>query len=437
VHLDKCKRQTKIETIGQHLDPGVGDVPNRCWSINMRVKLMLLLCIAAMPNFLPAQEVVESLTVTSALSNSKEPQNRLAREIAEAEVTLARIAGSAEAQPRETADATCALADLYLKAGEYERASPLIERALEIRRTRLGDKDRDTAASFQQLAEFREELGAFLEAEKLYRQALAVRKQADSGSVETAATLHSLGRLLSKVDNVAEAEWLLREALAIRKQKLSAQDVDIAYTLYELAKIEAHNGKDSEAHSFSGEAYDIFKAALGAKHPDTEDARMVMEAFGEIVNEKMIGFGMQIRHIPGGPSSEAPAGKTEDQSARRQCVRAHRVIESRQAIKAGGGVGVLGPQRLSADLECLLKEWFGLGVGAHVRIEVRQVVEGGGGVGVLGPQRLLHDLERLLVEWFGFLVRAHGSIKLGQVVEGGGGVEMLRPQRSFSKDLPV
>jgi CHAT domain-containing protein/tetratricopeptide (TPR) repeat protein len=287
--------------------------------MKMRAELIwLLLCVAARPNLLPAQELPESLPVTSALSNSGEPRKRLEREIAEAEMALGRLAQSAETQPRETANATSALADLYLKAGDYERASGLIEQALEIRRTRFGDEDRDTAASFQQLAEFREELGAFAEAETLYRQALGVRRQADSGSIETAAALHGLGRLLSKMGNFAEAGQLLREALAIRERKLSAQDVEIAYTLYELAKIEACKGNDSEAHILGGKAYDIFKAALGAKHPDTEDARIVMEAFGEAVAEKAFGFGMQIGHIPGGPSPEAQTGKTEDQLGRRR-----------------------------------------------------------------------------------------------------------------------
>jgi len=285
--------------------------------MKIRAELMwLLLCVAAVPNFLPAQELPESLTATSALSSSKE--KRLEREIAGAEAALARIARSAEAQPREMADATSALADLYLKAGDYERASPLIERALEIRRTRLGDEDRDTAASFQQLAEFREELGAFPEAETLYRKALGVRKQADSGSVGTAATLHGLGRLLSKMDNVAEAERSLREALAIREQKLSAEDVETAYTLYELAKIEACKQNYSKAHELTGRASRIFDMALGKEHPDVEDARFFMEAFSDSVNEKLFGFGMQIGHIPGGPSPEARAGETEDQPTRRR-----------------------------------------------------------------------------------------------------------------------
>jgi hypothetical protein len=70
-------------------------------------------------------------------------------------------------------------------------------------------------------------------------------------------------------------------------------------------------------------------------------------------------------------------------------IGAHLDVEPRQVIEAYGGVGVVGPERLSADLERLLIERFGLGVGADDSIKLRQVIEAGSGVGVLGPERLL------------------------------------------------
>jgi tetratricopeptide (TPR) repeat protein len=144
----------------------------------MRAKLLLLLCVILVPSSLPAQEILEQTIFTSVLLNAPDPQKRLAGEIAAAEAELARKEVSAGARSPETANAVSALADLYLKAGDYERASPLIERALEIRRTNFGDEHRDTAASLHQLAQFREELGAFAEAETLYRSALRVRIRA-------------------------------------------------------------------------------------------------------------------------------------------------------------------------------------------------------------------------------------------------------------------
>jgi CHAT domain-containing protein/Tfp pilus assembly protein PilF len=274
----------------------------------MRAKLLLLLCVVSLPNLLPAQLGIEEALFTSAISNRPDPQKRLDGEIAEAESALTRIEKSAGSQSSAAANAASGLADLYLKAGDYERASPLIERALEIRRKNPGDKDLDRSASLHQLAEFREELGEFTEAQKLYKEALAVRELSDPNSIETAATLHALGRLLSKTDNLAEAEGILRKALVIRQQKLPAKDVATAYTLYELAKVEARRGNASEAAQQAKDAREIFETVLGDKHPDTEDARLIMEALGDRLNEAAVAIGMQVDDI----------WKTKDPSARRQ-----------------------------------------------------------------------------------------------------------------------
>jgi CHAT domain-containing protein len=268
----------------------------------MRAKLPLLLCVVLMPSLLQAQVVtLETLALTSAL-NAPDPQKRLAGEIAAAQADLARKEASAGAPAPETANAASALADLYLKAGDYERASPLIERALEIRRTSFGEEHPDTAASLHQLAQFREELGAFGEAETLYRSTLRIRRRADADGIDTAATLHALGRLLAKMDQAAEAERLLREALAIREQKLSVKDAETAYTLYELAKIEARIGHDSEAATLSGRAYGIFKMTLGERNPDTEDARSMGEPLAESLNNAFANLTFQ---IPGADGKKA------------------------------------------------------------------------------------------------------------------------------------
>lgn len=157
-----------------------------------------------------------------------------------------------------------------------------------------------------------DELGAFAEAEKLYRDALVVREKADSRSAETAATLHGLGRLLSKTDNLVKAEESLREALAIREQQLPAEALETGYTLYELAKIEARNGNASEAKTLNEGAHKIFQTALGTHHPDAEDARLFAEALGdsigETIGETVNLLGMRLRNLP---SSREGAKKVE------------------------------------------------------------------------------------------------------------------------------
>ena len=263
----------------------------------MRAKLILLMCAVSLPGLLMAG-AVDSVINTALPFNHPDLQKRLADEIAAAEAALEHKELSVGAQSPETADAASVLAELYLKAGDYERASPLIDRALKIRRASLGDEDRATAASLHQLAQFREELGAFAEAEALYRKALGVRRAHADG--DAAATLHALGRLLSKTDNVVEAEKLLREALLIEEQRGMAKDVQTAHTLFELAKIEARNNTDSESAALIRRAYEIFKITLGEHSPDTEDARSMMDAMmgiNETVADMMEGIGGMLKQL--------------------------------------------------------------------------------------------------------------------------------------------
>ena len=264
----------------------------------MRVTLVLLF-MACTPVFLPAQ--FEDAFMTSGLVGPRKQKEKPGQKIAEAEAALARATSQGE-QSRETADAASALADLYLKAGDYERGKPLIERALEIRRASFGEKHQETAASYQQLAEFREELGAFEEAEKLYSYALSAREQVDPNSLQTAATLHAMGRLLSKMNNLLEAEKSLRSALAIRKEKSPMNDLETAYTLYELAKIQASNGNDSEARTLAEQAHQIFETELGSDDPNAEDARNMMEPLGDSIGQAAFGLAMQIGEIGSVPN---------------------------------------------------------------------------------------------------------------------------------------
>ena len=88
---------------------------------------------------------------------------------------------------------------------------------------------------------------------------------------------------------------------------------------------------------------------------------------------------------------------------------------------------MLGPQHLLEDRQVALLEGLGLPVAALSLVDLRQVVEAGGGVGVLGPQHLLEDRQGALVEGLGFPVAALSPVDPRQVVEAGGGVGVLRP----------
>ena len=70
------------------------------------------------------------------------------------------------------------LAMLYQDMGDYVKAEPLFQKALEIYKQTLGEKHPDYAASLNNLALLYKSMGDYAKAEPLYRQALEIYKQA-------------------------------------------------------------------------------------------------------------------------------------------------------------------------------------------------------------------------------------------------------------------
>src|SRR5262249_32727308 len=77
-------------------------------------------------------------------------------------------------------------------------------------------------------------------------------------------------------------------------------------------------------------------------------------------------------------------------------VVADAVVERREVVEAGGGVGMVGAKGLLPDGEGALVEGRGLRIVAHAPVERRQVVEALGGVGMVGAKGLLPDGEGAL-----------------------------------------
>ena len=81
--------------------------------------------------------------------------------------------------------------------------------------------------------------------------------------------------------------------------------------------------------------------------------------------------------------------------------------------------GCSGPSAFSRIAKRSMVQRLGLGVGTGGVVELGEVVEHGGGVGVLGAQRLLPDRQRPLVERLGLGVGTGGVVEPGEVVERG------------------
>ena len=105
------------------------------------------------------------------------------------------------------------------------------------------------------------------EAERLYRQALAVFERAYGPEhYEVAVNLNNLAALAHAQGRSEEAEQLYRRALAIKEKVLGAEHPDVAMTLNNLAVFYKSNQQYEQAELFYQRALSIFEQTLGPDH---------------------------------------------------------------------------------------------------------------------------------------------------------------------------
>jgi CHAT domain-containing protein/Flp pilus assembly protein TadD len=171
---------------------------------------------------------------------------------------------------RLTADSLNNLAELYKSQGRYSEAEPLLEQALAIRRKQLGDNHSDTAESLNNLAALYRDIGRYSEAEPLYQQALAIwKKLLGDNHPLTAQSLNNLALLYESQGRYQEAESIYQDILFIVKKQLGDNHPDTAQSLNNLAELYRVQGRYSEAEPLLKEALDIRKQQLGDNHPST------------------------------------------------------------------------------------------------------------------------------------------------------------------------
>jgi CHAT domain-containing protein/Tfp pilus assembly protein PilF len=153
------------------------------------------------------------------------------------------------------------------RAGRYDEAAPLAERALEIRERLLGTEHRNVAIGINNLAGIYADRGEYVKAEPLYRRALDIREKAlGNDHPSTAEILNNLGVLYYYQGKYGEAEPLQKRALDIWEKALGKDHPNISEALNNLAVLYSAQGKYVEAESFYKRALDISEKALGKDH---------------------------------------------------------------------------------------------------------------------------------------------------------------------------
>jgi serine/threonine protein kinase/tetratricopeptide (TPR) repeat protein len=182
-----------------------------------------------------------------------------------------KVEASFKDQPLVAAAVRRTIGLTYIGLGRYGEAEPLLRSALEVRTRERGPDHPEVAESLGDLSLVEERLSRFDESVALARQALAIRQKAGGeGAASAARASRRLGVALFFKGEYAESERLLRDALEIQSKSPTADAIERAGALSDLAQTLGSGRQDAPAaEKLLREALDIRRAKQGPDHPQT------------------------------------------------------------------------------------------------------------------------------------------------------------------------
>jgi eukaryotic-like serine/threonine-protein kinase len=182
----------------------------------------------------------------------------------------AKISGSLGLQPEVRAQLLESIGLAYRRQGLSERAIPLFEQAVAIRREEHPVDNHRLAAALANLARALTDGGHLVSAEAYLQQALDLsRNSNESPSVETADILVQFAQFaLDAKSDPARASKLFGEALDIYRNALGNQHLSVAVSLSGLASAAVWMDDLPSAEKYQRQAIEIFQATVSRNYPD-------------------------------------------------------------------------------------------------------------------------------------------------------------------------
>jgi eukaryotic-like serine/threonine-protein kinase len=198
-----------------------------------------------------------------------------------------RIETELARQPRARAEMLGVLGGIYRDLGLFERAEPLLQQSLELRRSLHGEQHWESAAAAHELGALFLAIGRHDEAEALHRQALEARQRRfGSAHPETARSLSALGEVLGRKADYDQAEQLHREALVIHLRHFGEEHAEVGTTLDNLATLLRAKGEHAEAERLQRRSLAVRQRVLGPEHlataSSTNNLALLLSDRGEL-----------------------------------------------------------------------------------------------------------------------------------------------------------
>jgi len=159
---------------------------------------------------------------------------------------------------------------VYQNLGLYPQAQSLLEKAVAIERSLLGEGGVETLKTMNALVSVLAHQARYKEAEKLGRQTLELaRIKLGPKDRNTIKSMHDLGYVLEDEGQFEESEKLQRDSLTMAREVFGPNDPDIVKFMSGLATVEVRKNHLAEAERILREALDLQRRIVGPDHPDT------------------------------------------------------------------------------------------------------------------------------------------------------------------------
>jgi len=218
-------------------------------------------------------EAETSEQVTSfmmSLFEASRPENAQGNTVT-AQMLLERGVERAEAleqQPAIQARMFQEIGRAYRTLGRYDRAEPLVARALEMTRRIYGERHPEVASSLNQQGMLLKEQGDYAAAESLYHQALEIQRETlGGGHPDLAESLNNLGVVNRLNGEYEAAEKYLRESLDLWHKLYGEEHPEIANSTQNLGTVLMMQGEFEEAEELLHDALAMERRLVGDRHP--------------------------------------------------------------------------------------------------------------------------------------------------------------------------
>ncbi len=170
----------------------------------------------------------------------------------------------------KTAEVGAYLAVLYKNIGDYQKGVILLENALETYQRFYGKDHNRSISCMTFLGNLYKDIGAYSKAKELLEYCLAInKKERGLKNINTARVIGYLGSIYNDIGEYSKAKALLEESYNVYNNNYGHDNVLVSGSFIRLANLYNNIGEYTKARKLSEEALIMYKKNYGENHIDT------------------------------------------------------------------------------------------------------------------------------------------------------------------------